>query len=46
MDNQTVVGQQGQPGEGTTVDMEEPFVLSLSCDPDGWILQVCLKHLG
>lgn len=40
MDNLTVVERQGEAGEGTTIDFEEPFVLSLSCDDDGWILQV------
>ena len=40
MDNLTTVGHQGEPGDGTSVDMEEPFILSLSCDDDGWILQV------
>ena len=40
VDNLTTVGHQGKAGDGTSVDMEEPFLLSLSCDDDGWILQV------
>ena len=40
VDNGSVVEQQGEEGEGTSIDLEEPFVLSISCDPDGWILQV------
>ena len=45
VDNLTTVGHQGEPGDGTSVDMEEPFLLSLSCDGDGWILQVILATL-
>ena len=40
VDNLTTVDHQGEPGDGTSVDMEEPFLLSLSCDDDGWIIQV------
>ena len=31
---------QGQPGDGTTIDREEPFIIRIKCDGDGWILQV------
>ena len=31
---------QGQPGDGTTIDREEPFIIRIRCDGDGWILQV------
>lgn len=30
----------GLPGDGTSIDYDEPFVLNLSCDQDGWILQI------
>ena len=30
----------GTPGDGTSIDFEEPFVLNLSCDDDGWILEI------
>ena len=30
----------GMPGDGTSIDYDEPFVLNLSCDQDGWILQI------
>ena len=30
----------GKPGEGTSIDYDEPFVLNLSCDQDGWILRI------
>ena len=39
MDNVTE-DLQGQPGEGTTIDREEPFIIRIRCDGDGWILQV------
>ena len=32
--------QQGQLGDGTTIDREEPFIIRIKCDADGWILQV------
>ena len=31
---------QGQPGDGTTIDRDEPFIIRIKCDADGWILQV------
>ena len=40
VDNLTTVDHQGEPGDGTSVGMEKPFLLSLSCDDDGCILQV------
>ena len=30
----------GAAGDGTSIDFEEPFVLNLSCDEDGWNLQI------
>ena len=30
---------QGEAGEGTTIDREEPFVLRIRCDEDGWTVQ-------
>lgn len=30
----------GEPFEGTTIDFEEPFMINLSCDADGWMVQV------
>ena len=38
--NGTVYNLFGQIGDGTTIDLEEPFVLRLACDGDGWVLQV------
>ena len=32
----TTVGLVGNPGDGTTIDRDEPFVLSFLCDEDGW----------
>ena len=31
---------QGNPGEGTSIDHEEPFVMRFECDQDGWMLKV------
>ena len=31
---------QGRPGEGTSVDFNEPFVIRFECDEDGWMLKV------
>ena len=31
---------QGSPGEGTSIDHEEPFVMRFECDQDGWMLKV------
>ena len=30
----------GATGDGTSIDFDEPFTLNLSCDQDGWNLQV------
>ena len=30
----------GAIGDGTSIDFEEPFILNLSCDEDGWNLQI------
>ena len=31
---------EGKPFEGTTIDFDEPIILTLRCDDDGWSLQV------
>merc|ERR1712083_103546 len=38
--NETVYNLVGEIGDGTTVDLDEPFVIYLSCDTDGWVLKV------
>ena len=30
----------GAPGDGTSIDFDEPFVLRFECDEDGWILMI------
>ena len=30
----------GKAGDGTTIDLEEPFIIRIACDRDGWTLQV------
>ena len=30
----------GDPFDGTTVDRDEPFVVRISCDQDGWVLKI------
>ena len=27
-------------GEGTSIDFEEPVVITIQCDSDGWVMQV------
>ena len=34
----------GSPGEGTSIDFDEPFVLRFECDEDGWILMINEDH--
>ena len=34
----------GQPGEGTSIDFDEPFVIRFECDEDGWMLQINDDH--
>ena len=34
----------GRPFEGTTIDPDEPFILNLSCDEDGWMVQVNVEE--
>lgn len=34
----------GKPFEGTTIDPDEPFILNLGCDEDGWMLQVNVEE--
>ena len=53
--NNVSLGRSGEPGDGTTIDIDEPFILrfpftpqvpflnvvvSIQCDPDGWVLKV------
>ena len=38
--NGTEVGRQGEVGEGTSIDFEEPVVITIQCDGDGWVMQV------
>lgn len=38
-DNITVE-RQGEPGDGTSIDYDEPFVMTFECDEDGWTFQV------
>jgi len=35
----TTVGKQGNPGDGTSIDRDEPFVIRISCDTDGWVVK-------
>ena len=34
----------GSPGDGTSIDFDEPFVLRFECDEDGWILMINEDH--
>ena len=34
----------GQPGEGTSIDFDEPFVIRFECDEDGWMLKINDDH--
>ena len=38
--NETKSEVAGATGDGTSIDFDEPFTLNLSCDQDGWNLQV------
>ena len=38
--NGTVLDRQGEVGEGTSIDFEEPVVITIQCDADGWVMQV------
>ena len=38
--NETKSEVAGATGDGTSIDFDEPFILNLSCDQDGWNLQV------
>ena len=38
--NGTVSKAFGAAGDGTTVDLDEPFVLKIVCDGDGWVVTV------
>ena len=38
--NNVSQGTTGEAGDGTTIDIDEPFILSIQCDPDGWVLKV------
>ena len=35
-----VAEEQGEPGDGTTIDISEPFQLEVRCDEDGWEVRV------
>ena len=35
-----MVGKQGEPGDGTTIDYSESFTMTVTCDDDGWVLNV------
>ena len=34
----------GSPGDGTSIDFDEPFVLRFECDEDGWMLKINEDH--
>ena len=38
--NGTELGRQGEVAEGTSIDFEEPVVITIQCDADGWVMQV------
>ena len=38
--NGTELDRQGEVGEGTSIDFEEPVVITIQCDADGWVMQV------
>ena len=38
--NGTELDRQGEVGEGTSIDFEEPVVITIQCDGDGWVMQV------
>ena len=38
--NNVTLERQGGPGDGTSVDYDEPFVMKFGCDEDGWTFQV------
>ena len=40
--NGTELGRQGEVGEGTSIDFEEPVVITIQCDGDGWVMQVTI----
>ena len=35
-----MVGKQGESGDGTSIDYSEPFTMTITCDDDGWVLNV------
>jgi hypothetical protein len=39
MPDEERVGLAGEPGDGTTIDMDEPFLLRIRCDADGWMVK-------
>ena len=44
--NGTVLDRQGEVGEGTSIDFEEPVVITIQCDADGWVMQVGIQNPG
>ena len=38
--NDTIQEYQGMEYDGTTLDLDEPFQMTIRCDDDGWIVQV------
>ena len=41
--NNTILDHQGEASDGTTLDLNEPFQMTIKCDEDGWIVQ---ENLG
>ena len=44
--NGTELGRQGEVGEGTSIDFEEPVVITIQCDGDGWVMQVTIIFMA
>lgn len=38
--NGTVAKVFGTAGDGTTIDLDEPFIMRIACDGDGWVVKV------
>ena len=38
--NQTITEKHGKVNDHTTIDLEEPFTMVITCDEDGWVLKI------